>query len=61
MDANENEHTSRRYAAVFFVLVTKFMMICHYQTNFNASFIRHTSLYITNFVNNRQKTSADGI
>ena len=26
IDATENEHTSRRYTVVFFVLVTKFMM-----------------------------------
>jgi len=29
-DANEEEHASRRYTVVFFVLVTKFTMICHY-------------------------------
>jgi len=38
IDTNENEHASRRYAVVFFVLVAKFM-ICHYYTNTNASFI----------------------
>jgi len=30
IDANESEHTSRRYMVVFFVLATKFMIICHY-------------------------------
>ena len=29
VDANENEHTSRRYT-VFLVLIMKFMMIRHY-------------------------------
>jgi len=30
MDANENEHTSRRLYDCFLLLVMKFMMICHY-------------------------------
>jgi len=30
IDANENEHTSRRYTVVFFVLVMKSLMMCHY-------------------------------
>ena len=39
IDVDENEHASRRCAVVFFVLIMKFMTICHCLTNVNASFI----------------------
>ena len=43
IDANENDHTSRRYTVVFFVFVMKFVMICHYYL-----ISMPVSLYITN-------------
>jgi len=43
IDFYENERTSRRYAAVFFVLIMKFMMTRHCLTINNASFIIFTN------------------
>jgi len=52
IDANENEHTNRRYTVVVFLFWwwnLWWYAVCYYQTNINASFI---------LVKNRHKTSA---